>query len=390
MHSPKRDGSSPERPPFLIAAVSGRALAASAARAGHPVVVLDLFADSDTCAAACAVRDVSQRRRLAFSARRLLAQADELAPAGACAGVVAGSGFEMRPGLLAKLCTGRTLHGNAPTVVRAIKHPQRFFRLLDDLGVRHPEVSLAAPFSRSGWLVKRVGGAGGGHIRPARDAGARLPTLSRVHYFQRVVAGRSMSVLFVADGARFRIIGYNDLWHAGVRGADAPFLYGGALGAAVPGTRIAAQVGVALERLVSATGLVGLNGLDFIVDEHEHVQVLEINPRPTATLDLYDADCDGGLFEWHLSACRGVLPRAVQRTGIARATAVVYAAQPLRVPDDLVWPEWASDRPRPGIWISLGAPVCTVRAEAGGRETAYRLVQERQQLIMQMIWREAA
>ncbi|HET7633902.1 MAG TPA: ATP-grasp domain-containing protein [Burkholderiales bacterium] len=387
MHSRKRDGSSPEDSPFLIAAVSGRALAASAARAGHPVVVLDLFADSDTCAAAGAVRDVSQRRRLAFSVRRLLAAADELTPAGACAGVVPGSGFEMRPGLLAKLCTGRALHGNAPSVVRAVKHPQRFFRLLDDLGIRHPEVSFALPLRQSGWLVKRAGGAGGAHIRPARDAGAQV---SRVDYFQRVVAGRSMSVLFVADGARFRIIGYNDLRHAGVCGADTPFLYGGALGAAVPGGRVTEQVGAALERLVAASGLVGLNGLDFIVDEHERVQVLEINPRPTATLDLYDADCDGGLFEWHLSACRGVLPRAAQRTGIARATAVVYAAQPLRVPDDLVWPEWTSDRPQPGLWIPQGAPVCTVRAEAGGRDTAYRLVQERERSLIQMLWRRAA
>jgi predicted ATP-grasp superfamily ATP-dependent carboligase len=390
MHSRKHGDWSPERPPYLIAAVSGRVLAASAARAGHSVIVLDLFADSDTCAAAYTVRDVSQRRRLAFSSRKLLAAADELMPAGSGAGVVPGSGFEALPGLLAKLCAGRTLHGNTPQVVRAIKSPRRFFRLLDELDIRHPEVSLTPPLRPQGWLVKRAGGAGGGHIRSARDVAAQALPLSQAHYFQRAVAGRSMSALFATDGARFRIIGYNDLWHAGAHGADAPFLYGGALGAAVPGTRIASQVNLTLERLVAATGLIGLNGIDFIVDEHEHVQVLEINPRPTATLDLYDADCDSGLFEWHLSACRGALPRAVQRTGTARAAAVVYAAEPWRVPDGCVWPEWSADRPPPRTGISAGAPVCTVRAEAATRDAAYRLVQERQQSIMQMMWRDAA
>src|SRR5881396_1182103 len=104
--------------PFLIAAVTGRALAASAARSGVPVVVLDCFADRDT-------RGLARRCR--------------------CAGLVYGSGFEGRTGLLGRLARGRRLYGNEPSVVAAVKDVRRFLPLLDRLGIRYPETRFTAP-----------------------------------------------------------------------------------------------------------------------------------------------------------------------------------------------------------------------------------------------------
>ena len=55
-----------EPAPMLVAGVTGRALAASAVRGGHPVVVLDYFADRDTCALAVGlpIRRVLERTSL--------------------------------------------------------------------------------------------------------------------------------------------------------------------------------------------------------------------------------------------------------------------------------------------------------------------------------------
>src|SRR5512138_3597467 len=119
--------------PLLIAAVSGRALAASARRGGYSAVVLDYFADRDCAAPAVACRSVVARGALRFDRRALLAAATELTASGQCGGLVYGSGFESRPTLLRALATGRRLYGNRPDVVRELKDPQRLGALLHDL-----------------------------------------------------------------------------------------------------------------------------------------------------------------------------------------------------------------------------------------------------------------
>jgi predicted ATP-grasp superfamily ATP-dependent carboligase len=122
-----------------------------------------------------------------------------------------------------------------------------------------------------------------------------------------------------------------------------------------------------LDGLVDALELVGLNGLDFMLQD-EQVNVLEINARPPATLDLYDADFASGLFASHLQACRGTLPFESVESNIVRASAVVYADAPLVISPKLSWPLYAADIPRVGTCIGRGAPVCTVQAE--GRDFA--------------------
>src|SRR5512143_1156401 len=153
--APDRSAVSSE-PPFLVVAVTGRALAGSAARAGLPVVVLDLFDDRDTRASAALSRSVRAPRRLRFDGRVLLGAARTLAPAGRCAGLVYGAGFEGRGELLGHLAAGRRLYGNDPSVVATVRDPGRFFRLLDRLGISHPQVRRQLPRSPLGWLVKHA------------------------------------------------------------------------------------------------------------------------------------------------------------------------------------------------------------------------------------------
>ncbi len=372
----------PEDCALLIVASSGRALAASAARRGLPVVVLDLYNDLDTRGLSLASRAVAGRSGR-FDSRRLLAAAAELCPVQRCAGLICGSGFEARTGLLKKLAEGRTLFGNRPDTVALVKDPARFFALLDRLRIAHPAVTLEPPRDPDGWLVKRAGAAGGSHVR---HAGKRHR--ARAHrYFQRLSSGRVLSVLFAADGARARVIGFNEQWTAGVPWC-APYCYGGAVTCTDLPQGIATTIAQALDRLVAATGLVGVNGLDFILDG-DRLFVLEVNPRPTATIDLYDADVEAGVVALHLRACRGDLPAApaLSRT---RAHAIVYAATALRVPASVSWPSWCTDLPEAGSLIPVGAPVCSVHCEAGTARQARRLLQARREQIEASLWARAA
>lgn len=363
-----------EAPLLLIAAISGRALAASARRGGYRTIVLDCFGDRDTRAAAERWRAVAAPQSLHFDRRALLDAASALAPG---APLVYGSGFEGRTALLARLAEGRELCGNHPSVVAAVKDPSRFFPLLDTLGIRHPEVRYTQPADPGGWLLKQGGGAGGTHVRPADRHPARPHD-----YFQRIEMGRTMSALFLADARRALIIGFNEQWTNPVR-PGSPYLFGGAVGRVAVAEGVGVKIRDGLDALVAATGLVGLNGLDFLL-EGERWSVLEINPRPTATMELYDPDYDRGLVDRHLDACHGVLPAAAV-PGPSRAQSIVHADAGWRVEEAFSFPSWCRDIPNPETTIQPGDPVCTVHAEADGPELAVTLARSRERELKQMI-----
>lgn len=356
--------------PWLVAAISGRMLAASAARGGHAVVVLDCFADRDTRAVALAARAVAAAGAPRLGRRTLLRAARELAPLHASAGLVAGSGFEARPALLARLAEGRHLAGNPPEVVAAVKDPDRFFPLLDQLGIPHPEVRRAAPTDPGGWLRKRVGGAGGVHVQPATVHATR-----RDAYYQRRETGRTLSALFLANGLRACRIGCSEQWVAPQPGL--PFLYGGAVGGLVLSPAVLRALDGILDALAAATGVVGLNGLDFLLQE-ERLSVLELNPRPTATLELYDPDWATGLFDQHLRACAGELPAAVPPPAAARASMLLTAMGEWSPGPAFTFPPWCRDLPMPGTRFRAGDPVCTVFAEGGTPPEATATARQRQ------------
>ena len=380
-----------ERPftgPIVVVAQSGRALARSAGRAGISVHILDLYADRDTRELA---RSVTRIGSIAtgFSADRLLEGLHRIEEREGIGGIVAGSGFEDRIDLLEAMARVGRLLGNPPEVVRRAKEPASFFALLTRLGIPHPETLTEAPAGSradgTGWLCKRIGGAGGTHVRSAE---ACCPP---GHYLQRRVPGRPHSVVFLADGRHAAIVGYNEIRVQDGTGA-ARFRYTGAV--TVPEPPVAPAVEDAVQALVPALGLVGLCGLDFMLDEDGRYSVLEVNPRPTGTFELYDdlGEEGPGLFQMHLSACEGRLPCTVRVLGAGvAAQEVLWASATFVIPDDLRWPDWARDRPAAGTLIQTGEPICTLHARAAERKAVDRLLSDRRAKLSAVLgWPQAA
>ncbi len=381
MHSQQRAALRHDKP-YLIAAVSGRPLAASARRAGVDAAVLDFFADADTRAMGYPCRGVAPPDGLRFDRAALVSGAEELAPARNCAGVVCGSGFERTPELMSEISVGRNLLGNTPGLVAKMKDPSRFFPLLDDLGIPRPGVSLAPPGNPDGWLAKRRGGAGGVNVVPASRASGRPD-----EYYQRLERGRSLSALFLANGSRALQVGFNESHVRPLPGA--PYLYGGGVGGIRLAPEVEEDIVEALQRLTGATGLVGLNGVDFLLRE-DGWSVLEINPRPTACIEYYDADWPLGLFAAHVAACAGHLPESCPPPRTCRGHAIVYAPRGLTVNPGLHFPDWCRDLPRTGSAIPLEGPVCTVHAEAPTPPAVNRLLAQRRAEIESALLEQAA
>jgi uncharacterized protein len=349
---------------FLVVALSGRALAAAARRAGCRARVLDLFGDMDTRVHADACLTVDGSPENGFEPAALLRAAERLAPAAEPAryGLVYGAGLESAPDLLARLTEGRRLYGNSPATVARTKDPRQFFALLDRLGVPHPTTTYTPPADPTGWLAKQVGAAGGAHIVPAGS------TRVANSYYQRRAPGRPVGASFLADGRQAFLLGFSEQSAASGSNAES-FRFGGVLQPAALADSVANRVPGMLDALVRELGLVGLNSLDMMVDGAD-LAILEINPRPGANLDIFDADASAALFGLHLAACRGRLPQRWTPPRRATAMSVVYAERPLRVPLDLEWPSWAADRPAPGATVSPGWPICSLLAAAPTPEAA--------------------
>jgi predicted ATP-grasp superfamily ATP-dependent carboligase len=172
-----------------------------------------------------------------------------------------------------------------------------------------------------------------------------------------------MSVLFIANGSRHAVIGYNRLLVTD-GGPEQPFLYGGALGQAELDPAGRAEVEGWCQALVGRLGLRGINGLDFILYRGCPL-FLELNARPSASLSLYEWQCAEGWICRHVRACLGELPEpAMVPRGRVWGQRIVYAPHDVTVPPDLDWPDWCRDRPTGGTSIPGGAPLCSVLADA--------------------------
>ena len=362
---------------YLVVALSGRALALAVRRSGRRPVVLDLFGDGDMRASAEDSLVVDGDFDSGFDETALLAGAERLAPAASppVCGLAYSSGFEARPDLLARLAAGRRLYGNAPDTIARTKDPKAFFGLLDRLAIPYPEISYTAPSDPAGWLMKRVGGSGGGHVERAR-AGA-VPASGC--YFQRRLDGRSVGVSFLADGRSAFLLGFSEQWSSPKPGSDS-YRFGGLLQPAEVSARVAAGLPPVLDALARELRLVGLNSLDLIVDR-DAFHVLEVNPRPGANLDIFDGGDPHGLFGLHVAACEGRLPGQWTPPPRATAMAVLYADRALQVPMPIAWPPWVADRPAAGARIEAGAPICTVLAAEPSRDSVRAAIAARRAFV---------
>lgn len=364
----------PEPSTLLVVANSARAMAESAVRGGFGVHVLDGFCDQDTRELApCTLVPLAGP---GLDAACLGAEVERLVPAGKDStpgvasvgevGLVYGAGLEPCPGLLSHIQHRVRVLGNDPQVLDLLGRPERLLDLLGELGIAHPETRLDPPrrdgdsVEASGWLTKEPGTSGGLGVHSWKPGDARP---AGPHYFQRRLPGEPMSLLFIADGRRQAVIGYNRLLVTD-GGPERPFLYGGALGQADLDAAGRAEVEGWCRALVGRLGLRGINGLDFIV-HLGRPYFLELNARPSASLSLYEWQCEEGWICRHVRACLGELPEPATVTrGRVWGQRIVYAPHDLDVPQDLDWPDWCRDRPAGGTAIPGGAPLCSVLADA--------------------------
>lgn len=374
-----------DAPTIALAAYSARSLAACARASGFRAIALDLFGDQDTLALADAWYAIGGDG-LAIDADRLLAALHRLRARGVL-GWVAGSGFEAHGELLQAASAVLPLIGNGAELVRRVRTPATFFAVLAELGITHPPSQTAPPAWLSGWLLKDAHACGGWHIeRLAQRVGAPVRPGPGLHY-QRELRGEAYSVLFLADGREACVLG---IARQIVRALGRrPFVYRGGVGPVALPQSVEQAVQRAVSLLAGAFALRGLNGIDFIVDGEGGMQVLELNPRPTAAVSLFHDAVEGGLLRAHVEASAGRLVRPGACGSPVRGFETVFARQPGRVGAALgralLDRAWVCDVPPAGRRHARGDPVCTVLAQGPSAEAVLRALDSRRCALLEAL-----
>jgi predicted ATP-grasp superfamily ATP-dependent carboligase len=358
---------------LAVAAVSARMLAEAAARDGHEVIALDLFGDADTRRASARWLPIGEPPSLRIDAACVLAALDELARRGDVIGWVAGSGFEGQAALLEAGAQRLPLIGTAPRDVQRVRDPAAFFATLAAQGIAHPEVRSSRPVVATGWLLKDAHACGGWHIRRLRDVNDTAD-FAASWYFQREAPGVPMSATFIANGHDARLIGINA---QGVRRfGTRPYAFCGVIGPVELAAGVAQHVADAVARLTRSFELRGWCGLDFLLDGDD-VAVLEVNPRPPASLSLYGGQ---GAMNAQIEAClRGDVQ--VFAAGEVGGIEVVYARRSLRVGPEgaraLAEDPHVHDLPAAGASFTAGDPVCSLSARGRSADEVKALLSAR-------------
>jgi predicted ATP-grasp superfamily ATP-dependent carboligase len=358
---------------LLIAAISGRALAAASRRAGYRPLVADFFCDTDTVALAERAVKLPGNLQDGIDGARIIETLRPLAGNEPPIAIVLGSGFERRTEIVDEIARHFPLAGNGAATIRRIKDPQALAADCAELGIPHPAFRWEPPVDPENWVVKTAGGAGGAHVR---HANGEAPTTGR--YFQRFVSGRNVSALFIGDGRTARIIGFSRQWVSPA--PTAPYRYGGAVRLRRFDRQDASTIGDWLSGLTRHAGLVGLCSADLVRTTSSY-QLIEINPRPGATLDIFDS-AEAPLMEAHLRAARGEvcdLPRFAD----SMASMISYACAPVAHFPAIAWPEWTADRQSPGTRLIAGDPVCTIFARGRNAGATQKMVQAQARQLQQ-------
>ncbi|TAK61892.1 ATP-grasp domain-containing protein [Methylobacter sp.] len=363
---------------ILIVAGSARMLVQAAKNAGLKPLVIDLFADLDTQGYAEDFRQINS-----LAEQDLAPAVDYFVEHYAVEHVIYGSGFECYLESLRYLNSRLIMLGNHPDVFAGQLDKQAFFSILDQLNIPHPGVVFSAPDYADDWLLKPMQGQGGFGIKRYHVGdNAKTPV-----YWQKFQAGAPHSVLFLANGQQAQVVGFNSQWSVRLSETE-EFVFSGVINSTDLSDAHKAVITGWLKQLVPVFGLKGLNSLDFIhADDCSYV--LEINPRPSASMQLYDQD----LLTRHIQSCLGTQScNSVTYSGAWKdyhsiGYQIVYAERDLIIPDHFEWPNWCMDLPKSGNMCRTGQPICSIIAHQKNSRSVAEQLLTKQQLIINKLER---
>ena len=348
-----------KEPELLLIATSARTLLASAIRGGYSAVVIDGFCDREVRQHAVSSTRVALRKEGGLDDGSLAEAIVQTSKryAESLKTLIFGSGVEgCEASFKVIRQSGIQQKGNRYEYLRHNKN-----KTLE----RASGQIMPMPNNTLPYLYKSVIGSGGVHIYRDDD----YQDTKQGYYRQSYLPLTSVSHLFLADGDQIETVGFSVQWHS-KHDAKHLFCYGGAVSEYSLDQSCATQAEVVAKKF----DLIGLNNIDYLYDG-SRLYFLELNPRPSATMTLYDEDYADGLLDAHIKACEGKgLMRRSKTALVCRTFAIIYTDKAIQLPNDFEWPSEAKNVPMEnpaGYYFEESTPICTLHVS--GNETAEAL-----------------
>ena len=238
--------------------------------------------------------------------------------------------------------------------------------------------------ARYPFLVKPRKGAGGVGCRIVQDACQQQAIRPEEELIaQELIYGLPASVSVIGNGSEARAISANEQligvpW-AGAKG----FRYSGNI------TPLEApQCGMErmAEEIISGLGLVGSNGVDFLLTEKGPVAV-EVNSRFQGSLDTVELSGGMNVFEAHLQSFRGKLPLKPAPASRSAGRIILYSPCDQTIEADLA-KDWTADVPAKGSRMAADDPILSILATGAGSEDVLAKLKTRSATICDMLKRQ--
>lgn len=366
---------------LLIAAATARPMAQSATRAGYNVATALLYPDRD-------VPNPSAMTHLPHWPEGLLAWTRRFPPE---IPFVYGGALENQSEQLEIIATERPCAGLHGPLLTSLRDPHILAGWAPRVGVKFPNfITDPRQPTKIPILIKsRRSGAGAG---VTLFDGAQLQP---GQYAQQQIPGLSVSAAWLISETAVELIGTSLQWPTRNHPDQErrPFLYGGSLAPCPHDLPVSlTTIGASL----AEWGVRGLCGIDFIASPDGDLYLLEINPRFTASMELWEQFTTRSLVAEHLNCFQPTPPthHIPPATPIPpnqfRAKWVVYANRPVRWTDhpqqslDLNSPAQlrVADIPPRGTFFEPGQPICMIYATANSEQSCIdKLDRQERQLL---------
>lgn len=351
----------------LVIANSARSIACSARKAGYTVFAIDRFGDVD-------MRKCAHKSILPLTGDGTKIQ--ELAAGfGDVDAVILGPGFE-HPDF-------KNIFNNLPDVMEKANDKSLLPRKLESLGIPHPETKPTGKAHGLGFplVIKPKSGSGGMRnmiVRNEEELAVFNDRNDSCEFIaQEFVEGTPCSASVISTGDDAVVVALNEQLIGVPWLTRLPFAYCGNI------TPFHSKSGSEMidyaQRLALEFGLVGSNGIDFILSG-KNVHVIEVNPRFQGSLDTVELSTGINVFDAHIKSFAGELPQVREHVCFAAKT-ILYADKNVTVTEKLsealikyMDAGQAADVPHAGLVIKPDEPVTTMLSTAKTRGLALEKV----------------
>ena len=347
---------------LLIIGASTRAAVASARQSSWTIHAMDMFGDIDT-------RSQSNFQLLKNYPTACISLLSDIQPDAIC---ITGA-MENHPRVLQELSTRATLLAPAVNQIARMRDPFDLQAVLANSGFLYPRTfasNTRLPQDETLWLKKPIASAAGQGIHAIDNThtGSLDPTM----IIQERIPGRSISVSFLMHPARTVLLGCTEqlLGHSELHASE--FQYCGSIGPLLIPACINRQILELGQFLQNQYALRGLIGVDLILHDNQ-LWLIEINPRYTASMELFESQFDRSMIQLHLDSF-SPNPATFNRIDHAKMSygkAVLFAQATTQIPNEFQ-PIWqaalncqrptVADLPAIGTTVLVDHPLFTIFA----------------------------